>query len=480
MKGLVIRIFAAIALLLWAIDMVFPWQQLMRAEENHYTALKERGSLIVGTLNNPVSYFINAEGEAGLEYELSKAFADYLGVELKVDVFENIEELFTALEEHQIDVAAANLLYHPKKLEQFQLGPAYYSASWQLVYRKGETRPSSLAQLKGKLAITHHPQLQEILAEHREKLPNLSWTVQNRRTPESLLLQVADGKVDYTIANSIDVSAAQQVRPELAVAFDVTDEASVHWYLPNSSYNDLQAALLDFMNSAIENGLIARIEEKYFNHFRKFDYVDMRSYTQAIEKTLPKYAPLFEKYQGNLDWHLLAAVAYQESHWDENATSPTGVRGIMMLTKATAERMKIQDRMDAEQSIKAGSEYLHWLIAQVPDSIPQEDRIWFALAGYNMGLGHILDARRLTKNLGGNPDNWLDVKKNLPLLAEKRHYSNLKYGYARGYEAFQYVENIRRYMNSITNYHRVQDAQNSDNTLPSSSSNDTSNTTTNQ
>lgn len=480
MKGLVIRIFAAIALLLWAIDMVFPWQQLMRAEENHYTALKERGSLIVGTLNNPVSYFINAEGEAGLEYELSKAFADYLGIELKVDVFENIEELFTALEEHQIDVAAANLLYHPKKLEQFQLGPAYYSASWQLVYRKGETRPSSLAQLKGKLAITHHPQLQEILAEHREKLPNLSWTVQNRRTPESLLLQVADGKVDYTIANSIDVSAAQQVRPELAVAFDVTDEASVHWYLPNSSYNDLQAALLDFMNSAIENGLIARIEEKYFNHFRKFDYVDMRSYTQAIEKTLPKYAPLFEKYQGNLDWRLLAAVAYQESHWDENATSPTGVRGIMMLTKATAERMKIQDRMDAEQSIKAGSEYLHWLIAQVPDSIPQEDRIWFALAGYNMGLGHILDARRLTKNLGGNPDNWLDVKKNLPLLAEKRHYSNLKYGYARGYEAFQYVENIRRYMNSITNYHRVQDAQNSDNTLPSSSLNDTSNTTTNQ
>ena len=229
MKGLVIRIFAAVALLLWAIDMVFPWQQLMRSEENHYTALKERGSLIVGTLNNPVSYFINAEGQAGLEYDLSKAFADYLAVELKIEVFENIEDLFAALEAHQIDVAAANLLYHPKKLEQFQLGPAYYSASWQLVYRKGETRPTSLAQLKGKLAVTNHPQLLEILAEQREKLPNLTWTLQNRRTPESLLLQVADGKIDYTIANSIDVSAAQQVRPELAVAFDVTDEASVHW-----------------------------------------------------------------------------------------------------------------------------------------------------------------------------------------------------------------------------------------------------------
>lgn len=456
MKGLIIRIFAAVALLLWAIDMVFPWQQLMRTKENHYSAIKERGALVVGTLNNPVSYFISADGQAGLEYELSKAFADYLAVDLKMEIFDNTEKLLTALEKHEIDIAAANLLYHPKKLEKFQLGPAYYSASWQLVYRKRETRPTSLSQLKGQLAVTDSADLQEILSKYKEKSPNLNWTTQSRRTAESLLLQVAEGTIDYTIANSIDVSAAQQIKPELAVAFDITDEASVHWYLPNSSYNELQAALLDFMDGAIENGLIARIEEKYFNHFRKFDYVDMRSYTQAIEKTLPKYTALFEKYKGELDWRLLAAVAYQESHWDENATSPTGVRGMMMLTRATADRMKITDRTDAEQSIKAGSEYLHWLIFQVPDSIPQEDRIWFALAGYNMGLGHMLDARRLTKNLGGDPDNWLDVKKNLPLLAEKRHYTNLKYGYARGYEAFQYVENIRRYMNSLMNYHRVQ------------------------
>ena len=478
MKGLFIRISAAIALLLWAIDMVFPWQQLMRSEENHYTALKDRGALVVGTLNNPVSYFINADGQAGLEYDLSKAFADYLSVELKMEVFDSGEELLEALENHEIDIAAANLLYHPKKAEKFQLGPAYYSASWQLVYRKGEARPTSLSQLKGKLAIIDSLDLNTLLTESKEKAPHLSWSVQSRQSQESLLLQVAEGKIDYTIANSIDVSAMQQVKPQIAVAFDVTDEATVHWYLPTSSYNELQAALLDFMNGAIESGLIARVEEKYFNHFAKFDYVDMRSYTQAIEKTLPKYTALFEKYKGDLDWRLLAAVAYQESHWDENATSPTGVRGMMMLTKATADRMKITNRTDPEQSIKAGSEYLHWLISQVPDSIPQEDRIWFALAGYNMGLGHMLDARRLTKNLGGDPDNWLDVKKNLPLLAEKRYYSNLKYGYARGYEAFQYVENIRRYMNSIINYHRVQEVQNNQNDAeqtPSSTPNSTIN-----
>ncbi|HEH9657338.1 TPA: transglycosylase SLT domain-containing protein, partial [Pasteurella multocida] len=165
------------------------------------------------------------------------------------------------------------------------------------------------------------------------------------------------------------------------------------------------------------------------------------------------------KYKGDLDWRLLAAIAYQESHWNPDATSPTGVRGMMMLTKATAERMRIQDRTDPEQSIKAGSEYLHWLITQMPDTIKEDERIWFALAAYNMGLGHLLDARRLTKSLGGDPDNWLDVKKNLPLLAEKRYYTGLKYGYARGYEAYHYVENIRRYMNSIVHYYRVQQAQ---------------------
>lgn len=194
----------------------------------------------------------------------------------------------------------------------------------------------------------------------------------------------------------------------------MTDEFTVHWYLSDKGSSELQAALLDFMNSAIENGLIARIEEKYFNHLNQFDYVDTRSYLNAIETVLPKYAPLFEKYKGDLDWRLLAAISYQESHWNPEATSPTGVRGMMMLTKATADRMNITNRLDPEQSIKAGSEYLHLLLKQMPDTILKEDRIWFALAAYNMGLGHLLDVRRLTKQLGGNPDNWLEVKKIYP------------------------------------------------------------------
>ena len=395
-----------------------------------------------------------------MEYELAKNFADYLGVRLEIKTLENNDALFKALENHDIDIAAANLLFHGKRAEQFQVGPTYTSASWQLVYRKGNNRPNSLNQLQNPVEIAAGSDLVELLNEAKARNPKLQWQVATNATQEELLIQVAEGKIPYTIANSIDVAAAQQIRPELAVAFDLSDETGVHWYLANNTYNELQAGLLDFMDDALETGLIDRIEEKYFRHLSQFDYVDTKSYLDAVEKVLPQYQPLFEKYQGELDWRLLAAVAYQESHWDPAATSPTGVRGMMMLTKDTADRMKISNRTDPEQSIKAGSEYLYWLLGQMPDTINKEERIWYALAAYNMGLGHILDARRLTKNLGGNPDNWLDVKNNLPLLSEKRHYSNLKYGYARGYEAHQYVENIRRYMNSIINYHRVQENQN--------------------
>ena len=459
MKGLFLRIIAAFALLLWAVDMVFPWQKIMQSEQNPYTAIKNRGSLIVGTINNPIYYFIGNEGESGLEYELAKNFADYLGVRLQIKTLENNDQLFNELENNNIDIAAANLLFQTQRAEKFQLGPSYTSASWQLVYKKGENRPKDLAQVQQEIIISAGEDLEKLLSQAQKKLPALKWQNNKQLTQEELLIQVAEGKIPYTIANSIDVAAAQQIRPNLAIAFDLTDEMTVHWYLSNKSYNELQAGLLDFMNNAIETGLIDRIEEKYFRHITAFDYVDTQAYLEAVEKILPQYQPLFEKYKGNLDWRLLAAVAYQESHWDPYATSPTGVRGMMMLTKDTATRMNINNRTDAEQSIKAGSEYLHWLLDQMPDSIPEEDRIWYSLAAYNMGLGHILDARRLTKKLGGNPDNWLDVKNNLQLLSEKRHYSNLKYGYARGYEAYQYVENIRRYMNSIVNYHRVQENQ---------------------
>ncbi|WP_429945542.1 membrane-bound lytic murein transglycosylase MltF [Bibersteinia trehalosi] len=456
MKGLAIRLAAGLALLLWAWDMVFPWQRTMQAEENRYRQIQQRQVVRLGMINHPISYFVAAEGTSGIEYELAKAFADFIGVQLEIKPFENSAQLFHALDNNQIDIAAAGLPFQTELAAHYQIGAGYYSTSWQVVYKKGTQRPYSLDDLKEELVIPAGSSVLPILQSLAERQPNLKWRISDQFTQEELLFQVADGTIPYTVAVSVDVSAAQHIKPNIAIGFDLTDEKPVVWYLQNSVYSELQATVLEFMNQANENGLISRIEEKYFSHLSRFDYVDSQNYLRAIEKILPKYQSLFEKYKGDLEWQMLAAIAYQESHWDPNATSPTGVRGMMMLTKDTADRMHVSNRTDAEQSIRGGSEYLHLLMNQLPQTIKSEDRIWFGLAAYNMGNGHLLDLRRLTKQLGGDPDEWLDVKKNLLLLAEKRYYSKLKYGYARGFEALQYVENIRRYYNSIINHQRIE------------------------
>ncbi|MDH2925302.1 membrane-bound lytic murein transglycosylase F [Nicoletella semolina] len=457
MKGLIIRLVISIALLLWAWDMVSPWQQAMQAEENRYTQIQQRKIVKVGMINHPLFYFIGNDGTTGIEYDLTSAFADFMQVDLKIKSFKTSEELFSALKSNQIDIAAAGLLYQTEQAQQFNIGPKYYSASWQVVYRKGTQRPYKLEELQSELVVPTGSAVIPILQQLQKKYPKLNWKVAGQFTQEELLFKVADGTIPYTVAVSVDVSAAQHIKPDIAIGFDLTDEVPVVWYLPNNGYSELQGAVLAFMNQVHETGLLARIEEKYFNHLNRFDYVDTQTFLRSIESTLPQYQSLFEKYQGNLDWLMLAAIAYQESHWDPNATSPTGVRGIMMLTRDTAARMNITDRTDAAQSIQAGSEYLHLLMSQLPQSILPEDRIWFGLAAYNMGMGHLLDARRLTRQLGGDPNNWLDVKRNLPLLAEKRYYTQLKYGYARGFEAFQYVENIRRYYNILTQHLRIKE-----------------------
>ena len=174
--------------------------------------------------------------------------------------------------------------------------------------------------------------------------------------------------------------------------------------------------------SNIKNQKINKLEEKYFGHVGNFDFVDTRIYLKRLERSpLPKYEKLFKQYQTDeVTWRLLAAVSYQESHWDPLAKSPTGVRGMMMLTLDTANYLGIKNRLDASQSIKGGAKYLKQLINRLPDSIAKNEKIWFALASYNLGYGHLMDARRITKMRDQDADSWSDVKDNLPLLHQKK------------------------------------------------------------
>lgn len=428
-----------------------PW---MGKPENRVAGIIARGELRVSTINSPLTYAAINNKDYGLDYELAKRFADYLGVKLKVTVRQNISQLFDDLDAGKTDMLAAGLVYNTERVKNYQAGPTYYSVSQQLVYRVGGNRPRTLAEINAEqLAIAPgHVALNDLQALKESKYPDLNWRVDEKRGTTALMQAVIDGTLEYTVADSVAVSLFQRVHPELAVALDISDEQPVTWFSEKSEDNSLSAAMLDFFNSMNEDGTLARLEEKYLGHGNDFDYVDTRTFLRAVQNTLPDLKPLFEKYARQIDWRLLAAIAWQESHWDPQATSPTGVRGMMMLTRNTAQSLGLTDRTDAEQSLDGGMRYLQDMMAKVPEAIPKEERIWFALAAYNMGYAHMLDAMALTKKQKGNPNSWSDVKQRLPLLSQKPYYSRLKYGYARGHEAYAYVENIRKYHISLVGY----------------------------
>ncbi|WP_159867983.1 MULTISPECIES: membrane-bound lytic murein transglycosylase MltF [unclassified Raoultella] len=422
--------------------------------ENRVAGIMSRGELRISTINSPMTFATINDKTYGLDYELAQQFADYLGVKLKVTVRQNISQLFDDLDDGKADMLGAGLVYNSERVKNYQPGPSYYSVSQQLVYRVGSTRPRTLANLNAdQLVIAPgHVAINDLQNLKGSKYPDLSWRVDEKRGTTALMQAVIDGDLDYTIADSVAVSLFQRVHPELAVALDITDEQPVTWFSVKSDDNSLSAAMLDFFNNINEDGTLARLEEKYLGHGNDFDYVDTRTFLRAVENILPDLQPMFEKYARQIDWRLLAAISWQESHWDPQATSPTGVRGMMMLTRNTAQSLGLTDRTDAEQSVNGGMRYLQDMMNKVPDSVPKDERIWFALAAYNMGYAHILDAIALTKKQQGNPNSWADVKQRLPLLSQKSYYSRLKYGYARGHEAYAYVENIRKYHISLVGY----------------------------
>lgn len=451
-----------LAIALWP---SIPW---FGKAENRLAAIQSRGVLRVSTIPTSLTWYREKHKTTGLDYELARQFARYLGVKLEVTVRPTIDQLFDDLDHGRADILAAGLIYNNDRKQAYQAGPAYYAVSQQLVYRKGTLRPKSLEGITAQ-QLTIAPglaALSELRKLREQQYPDLSWRVDERLSSNALLRKVLDGEITYTIADSVAISLFQRIHPQLAVALDVTEEQPVTWFSSRDDDDSLSAALLDFFNGISSDGTLARLEEKYLGHVGAFDYVDTRSFLRAIDNVLPELQPLFEKYSDHIDWRLLAAISYQESHWNALATSPTGVRGLMMLTRSTAQSLGVADRLDAEQSIRGGARYLQKMMKKVPASVPEDERIWYALAAYNMGYAHMLDARALTAKLNKNPDSWADVKQTLPLLSQKRYYSQTTWGYARGHEAHAYVENIRRYQQSLVGYLREKERQRAKNHKP--------------
>jgi soluble lytic murein transglycosylase-like protein len=233
-------------------------------------------------------------------------------------------------------------------------------------------------------------------------------------------------------------------------AFDLTQGKSLAWVVDTRDASLLKRVTA-FYSSLRAEGRLAAILDTYYGDSDRFDYIQSRVFLEHIETRLPRYRHWFREAAAEVgvDWRLLAAVGYQESHWDPLATSHTGVRGLMMLTEQTARALKVTDRLDPRGSIFGGARYFKWLRNQIPNRVLEPDRTWFTLAAYNVGVGHLEDARILTQMHGKNPDAWSDVRDHLPLLTQAKWYTRVKRGYARGWEPVRFVENIRGYIDIL-------------------------------
>ncbi len=436
-----------------------------KSQQASFARIIERGYVSVGTLYGPNSFYLQGNdiqrshlqnndmevnSYAGFEYELAKKYADYLNVELKIVPSYSLDELFIKLNTGEVDLLAAGLSVTDKRLSRFRFAPSYESVSQKLVFKQGNVRPRKISDLSGNLTVTSSSSHAENLQVLKQVNPDLNWFETIDFDSEELLTKLLNGEIDYTIVDSNTLAVNRRYYPEISVGFTIKKAEPLAWMVSKNSDDATLASLVEFFGQVHHDGTLLALDDKYYGHIEQFNYVETRTFIKAVETKLPKYQPIFEKYGQEIDWRLLAAISYQESHWRPHARSHTGVRGMMMLTLATAKQMGIKSRLDAEQSIRGGSKYFKRMIAKMPDRIQNPDRVWFALASYNVGFGHLNDARIITQQQGGDPDRWVEVKTRLPLLQQKKYYKNTKYGYARGKEPVHYVENIRRYYDTLT------------------------------
>ena len=422
---------------------------LLAQGSNTHTVLKRiraRGELRVVTLNLPTCYYIGPQGPTGLEYDLAKEFAHSLGVRLKIFAVPDEAALRAALASGRADIAAAQITANAAWRAVGDPAAPYAHIPQLVIYRSGEPAPQNLPQLEYTRLVVRADSPQEgVLEKLRLVAPFLKWqaTAQGN-TP---LQDVASGEVGYAVADERAYAYAHHLYPDVRVAFSLPQRRPVQWIVRPGA-PELLHAVNHYFNSLRSSGQLARLMRRDSGNTGTIHYERSRLFELYCVQRLPRYREWFEEAAAryHLDWQLLAAIGFQESRWNPAAISSTGAAGVMMLTSDTAEAMGLADRADAKASIFAGARYLAQVIKMIPDHIPQPDRTWFAVAAYNVGFGHVEDARVLAQKMGKNPDSWAAVRGVLPLLTDPRWYEQTAYGYAQGWQPVEYVARVREFL----------------------------------
>ena len=417
--------------------------------------IKEKKRLDVVILNSPTVYYVGSYKKRGFEYELISSYAKELGVDLNLTVVYTVSEALKRTREGVGDITVASISEIPSRAKEFKFGPQYYTTQEHLIcnnsmYKKG-TIPKNIQDLAGlKIVVGKDTGYEVTMSKIAQNVAGLEFESTDQYSTEQLLERTHNQKVDCTVADSNIFRINQRYYPELVRTLVLSDKKHLAWILRKGD-NSVNDSLYKWLNAYEHSGKMAELRDFYYSFLDIFDYYDTTVFYKRLKTRLPKYEKYFKEAEKkyNIPWLLLAAQSYQESHWNPKAKSHTGVRGLMMLTQATAKQMGVKNRLNVKESIDGGAKYLSKMEKRFPPEIKGKSRWAFTLAAYNVGMGHIHDAQTLARKLNKNPYSWNDIKKVLPLLSQKKYYKSLKHGYARGNEPVRYVNSIQHYLDII-------------------------------
>lgn len=402
--------------------------------------------LVVAVREAPGFYQRDGDGYEGFDKDLVEAFAASLGLPARFIVVQDIGQAKRLLALHRAHLAVTLPLDAQSSLRYSQ---AFREANKVLVAHEDSLGPSEMADLAGRevAVVAGSP-----LAADLRALPTPPTVTEIKQVNEAALLaEVAARRLPLVAVHEINVDLANNLYPELAVRLRLPGKIGLGWAFSgeasDAAAETLRAQADAFLHQARADGLLDRLYDRHFGHIQRIDANGIAKFIQDTQRLLPPLIHHFHLAQDatGIDWRLLAALAYQESHWDPLATSPTNVRGIMMLTEETADHLGVIDRLDVASSIRGGARYLAQLVEQVPETTPAPDRLWLGLAAYNLGMGHLRGGLAIARGMRRDPNSWYEMKQVLPRLSQPEIYARLKSGPARGGEAVILVENVRTY-----------------------------------
>ena len=406
------------------------------------------GELRIATRHDAISYRLDEDGRvSGFEHDLLRALGDELDVDVTFVPYPDATRALDAVINGQVHMPAASLGVNRRL--PLRWSKPLREVEYVVVGRSGGQADASADEqsLAGRTISARRGSLAaEKIMDIRKRRPGVNVHFPIKAGEEQLLADLAAGKLDLVATDRLHYALAVHLHPALEIVYELPEPSAIAWALP-AGQHVLAAEVDAFIGRAAADGRLARLADRYFDYVRRLNTADITTFLARIQERLPRYRAFFHEAeaQTGIDWRYVAAVAYQESHWDPQATSFTGVRGMMMLTADTADRLGVNDRLDPRQSILGGARYLAMLKDLLPDEIDEPDRTWLATAAYNLGMGHMNGARAIARRLGKDDRAWWEMKSVLPLLSRPEYAQRLKSGPARGGEAVVMTENVRSY-----------------------------------